>query len=329
MSAKERAWTWETPGDSLSLRLAPQAVPEPRSGELIVANRVIALNPVDWKVVESGIESWQPGHIPGVDGAGIVLKVGPGVLNKVGDRIAYHQDLTRNGSFASYTCISAAAALPIPSALSDEVAASVPCPGLTAWQALDKVPLQSNRDVLITGGGGSAGLFLVQLALRRGFRVWTTASAKHRSRLLSLGVGHVFDYRSADWRAELQEKLGARKLFAAFDTVSGDHAQSLTPLVGYNGHIVCIQDRLSAPVVPPFSKAISQHEVALNAIFSHGTDRDWQIHREAAARIMEQLVDASLQPPSIIRFDFEELPSAMTPLKDGQHSGKFVTVLPS
>ncbi|WP_448681309.1 zinc-binding dehydrogenase [Pseudomonas nicosulfuronedens] len=323
------AWTW-TPGAGLDgLNLSHLPVPTPGPDEVLVANTAIALNPVDWKMIDWGRDDWQPGQVPGVDGVGIVIAVGSEVNLRAGARVAYHQALTRGGSFAEYTVLRARAVYPVPDSLDDATAASLPCPGLTAWQALEKLPACTNRDVLVTGAGGAVGYLLAQLALQRGLRVWVTASAKHREHLLQLGVAGVFDYRDGQWSQQLLEILGPRRLHGIFDTVNGDHAASLAPLLGYNGHLVCIQDRQESAPLPAFSTAISLHEVALNSIHAHGDTLDWQVLHAAAAQLMQGVADGRLQPPAKQFFDFAELPEALRRLKSGESSGKWISRLPA
>ncbi|MCP1649695.1 zinc-binding dehydrogenase [Pseudomonas nitroreducens] len=330
MSANDySAWSW-TPGAGID-GLKPVRLPLPTPGpdEVLVANTAVALNPVDWKMIDWGRDDWQQGQVPGVDGVGIVMAVGDEVNLRVGARVAYHQSLTRGGSFAEYALLRARAVYPVPDSLDDASAASLPCPGLTAWQALDKLPTCHNRDVLVTGAGGAVGYLLAQLALQRGLRVWVTASAKHREHLLQLGVAGVFDYRDGQWTQQLREALGPRRLHGIFDTVSGNHAASLAPLLGYNGHLVCIQDRQESAPLPAFSTAISLHEVALNSIHAHGEALDWQELHNAAARLMQDVANGQLQAPAKQFFAFAELPAALRRLKSGEGTGKWISLLPA
>jgi NADPH:quinone reductase len=321
-----RAWTWHEPGEPEQLLLEQRVVVPPGPGEIVVRNTMIALNPVDWKVIAGGPDGWKPGHVPGVDGVGIVAGAGDGVSVPLGTRVAYHQSLGKPGSFADYTTVDADCALVIPDGVSDESAAGIPCPGLTAWQALAKVPDIPNRDVLVTGAGGAVSLILAQLALRRNWRVWATASPVHRDRLLALGIAGMFDYRDEGWRAQLIAALGPRSLFAAFDTTNGAYARGLAPLVGYNGHLVCIQDRLESPPLPPFTTALSLHEVALNSAHGHATAEDWREWRQAGAHLLDavRIGALDLQQHSITTFD--DLPASLSALKHGRARGKKILV---
>lgn len=160
-----QAWCWHAPGEPTQLTLADLPLAPLAPDEVLVANRVIAFNPVDWKLIEYGHSNWQDGQVPGVDGMGTIVALGANVSHlRLGARVAYHTDLRHHGSFARHTRVPARALLPVPDALSDEAAAALPCPGLTAWQALAKLPRLQGEALLITGAGSSVGRFAVQLA---------------------------------------------------------------------------------------------------------------------------------------------------------------------
>ncbi|WOT03605.1 hypothetical protein [Shewanella youngdeokensis] len=59
--------------------------------------------------------------------------------------MAYHASLNRHGSFAECTVLNAERVMMLPDSLSFELAAALPCPMLTAWQASEKIPLTSHR----------------------------------------------------------------------------------------------------------------------------------------------------------------------------------------
>jgi len=327
MSNTYQAWGW-TPGAGLDgLQLISKPLAQPGPGEVLVANRAIGLNPVDWKICEWGHPDWHQGTVPGVDGVGVVAAVGAGVDIPRGTRVAYHQSLSRDGSFAEYCLVDAYLLMQLPATIDDSVAAAVACPAITAWQALGKVPQGAATDVLVIGAGGAVGFYLAQLAVQRGLRVWATAGPQHHVTLKALGVIDVFDYHNAQWQAQLQSALGERPLHALFDTVSGAHAASLAPLLGYNGHLVCIQDRQETAPLPAFSSAISLHEVALNSIHAYGRLLDHQALRAAAQQLLQHVADGQLLTPQRRLFDFAELPQALRQLKEGNSGGKWVAQL--
>ena len=322
-----RVWAWHGRGEPDALRLEDRPLPVPGPGEVLLENRAIGLNPVDWKMIAWGNDAWAPGHIPGVDGCGTLAACGEGVHLPLGTRYAYHQGLARDGSFAGFTLADARGLIPVPETVDDRLAAALPCPGLTAWQALAKLPGAGGRDILVAGAGGAVGRILAQLALRGGWRVWTTAAPDHEAELLALGVSGSFDYRQPDWQERLSAALGPRRLFAIFDTISGDHARGLAPLVGYNGHLICIQDRIEQAPLPAFSTAISLHEVALNSIHHHATHDDWRLWRAAGQELFALLETGQIVLPRIESSPFAELPRALVRLRQGGRPVKYIATL--
>ncbi|MCL9820719.1 MULTISPECIES: hypothetical protein [Helicobacter] len=99
--------------------------------EVLIKNTAASLNPVDWKVKKNN------NIISGVDGVGIAIKTKDTRI-KLLSRYAYHCDLRYDGSFADYTIVKARALIPVNDFINDNLAASMPCPGLNAYQVIQK-----------------------------------------------------------------------------------------------------------------------------------------------------------------------------------------------
>lgn len=101
------AWSYKTSTQSLlatSVSHCDVSSNEISSNEIVVENEIAGINPVDWKFIQSNPLNWQDGHTPGVDGVGSVLKVGKDVSESLlGQRVAFHQSLKKQGSFARFT----------------------------------------------------------------------------------------------------------------------------------------------------------------------------------------------------------------------------------
>jgi len=121
--------------------------------------------------------------------------------------------------------------------------------------------------------------------------------------------------------------LGERSIYAVFDTVSRASAAELAPLLGYNGHLVCIQDRQETAPLPPFSTAISLHEVALNSFHQHAGHHDKVLLRQSGETLLGAVLDGRLVLPTINLFNFDSLPAALTRLMSDQRSGKLIGLI--
>lgn len=320
-----QAWCWHAPGEPDQLTLTRQALPTPGPDEVLVANRIIAFNPVDWKLIEQGHPHWQPGHVPGVDGMGTLVALGANVTHlRPGTLVAYHTDLRHGGSFARHTLVPARALMPVPHALSDEAAAALPCPGLTAWQALAKLPHLHGEALLITGAGSSVGRFAVQLALKQGARVFASASPRHHQWLKQLGVQGVADYRDPDWLAQLQAANGGEPFEGIIDLVSSQQAEALLPALGYYGHMVTVLGRIARNPLPAFSHCHSLHEIALGAQHAFGSDKQWSRLVAAGVAMMAQMASGELTLPPLVVGDFDALPALLTRVKQEGQGEKYL-----
>ncbi|ALV05616.1 zinc-binding dehydrogenase [Roseateles depolymerans] len=314
-----RAWRWHGSADPLALTLDEVALQPLAPGEVLVRNDAIGLNPVDWKVLGGGLTAWQPGHIPGVDGAGEVVAVGPDVAQDwLGQRVAYHTSLHGHGSFADYAPVPARALMRLPQGMTAERAAAFPCPALTAWQAIEKVPAQPGRTLLISGAGGAVGHYLIQLARSRGFDITAMANARHHERLRALGAHHCIAGPLADG----QSWTGGRQFQVVIDTVSGSHAERLSASLQANGHLVCIQDRVPTWPNAAFGLTLSMHEVALGALHVHGDDLAWKQLTQAGEQMLAQVADGQMDIPDREVRDFSGLSQLLADLQHRRFSGK-------
>lgn len=319
LPARMRAWTWSRAERVISL--AEQAVPALGPQDVLVKNRASGLNPVDWKCIETDLgDLWPDGQIPGVDGAGVVVAVGDASnSHRLGEAVCYHQSLHRGGSFAEYTAVDARALIRLPQKMGWAEAAAFPCPVMTAWQAIEKVPTQPGAHILITGAAGAVGRSLVQLARARGFKVTALAASKRHSALRALG---------AELCIESIAQL-TQACYAVFDTLSAEHAEQLASRVEANGHLVCIMGRLERAVVPGFSTAVSQHEVALNALHGTGSVAQWQRFTQAGETLIKQLCEGELKGPDIHRARFDQLAAALRECQGKRRALKYVVELAS
>jgi NADPH:quinone reductase-like Zn-dependent oxidoreductase len=106
--------------------------------------------------------------IPGQELAGVVTALGYGTTGlSVGQRVFGLTDSYRGGGLAEYVAIEARNLAPLPGDVDFTVGASLPMPGLTAWQGLfDHGRLQAGQSVLVHGAAGSVGSMVTQLARR-------------------------------------------------------------------------------------------------------------------------------------------------------------------
>ena len=231
--------------DVLTYRSVDDPIPAP--DEVIVRTGAIGVNYID-TYLRRGLYPSQPPYIPGTEGAGTIVALGADVTTRaVGDRVCWTDAA---GSYAELVAVRAARAVPVPDAVSDELAGSAMLRGLTAHYLLDgSAHPKEGETVLIHAGAGGVGLILTRMAKLAGVRVITTVSTDEKADLSSAaGADHVLRYGDdlVDKVRALTDGAGVR---VAYDGVGADTFDQSLAATGIRGTVVLF-GASSGPVPP-------------------------------------------------------------------------------
>ena len=173
--------------------------------------------------------------IPGHELAGVVTALGYGTTGvSVGQRVFGLTDSYRDGGLAEYVAIETRNLAPLPGDIDFTVGASLPMPGLTAWQGLfDHGRLQAGQSVLVHGAAGAVGTMVTQLAREFGAYVIGTGRAADRQKALDFGAMEFVDLQN-----DKLEDVGGVNL--VFDVIGGEIQQRSAGLVRAGGTLVSV-----------------------------------------------------------------------------------------
>ena len=173
--------------------------------------------------------------IPGHELAGVVTALGYGTTGlSVGQRVFGLTDWHRDGTLAEYVAVEARNLAPLPGDVDFTVGASLPIPGLTAWQGLfDHGRLQAGQSLLAHGAGGAVGSMVAQLAREAGAYVIGTGRAADRQTALDFGAQEFVDLDD-----DTLEDVGGVDL--VFDVIGGDIGQRSAGLIRAGGTLVSV-----------------------------------------------------------------------------------------
>lgn len=197
------------------------ADPQPGPGQVLVRMRAASLNYRDYLVATGRYNPKMPlPRVPLSDGAGEVIGLGTGVTRfAIGDRVAgsfmqswlggrYCDEYGESalggaidGVLADQIVFGETGLIAVPSHLSFEEAATLPCAGVTAWNALfENGAIRAGETVLVQGSGG-VSVFALQFAKAAGARVIATSSHLEKmEKLRSLGADWVLNYKETpEW----------------------------------------------------------------------------------------------------------------------------------
>jgi NADPH:quinone reductase-like Zn-dependent oxidoreductase len=313
-------------GSSDVLRVVRVQRPEAGLGEVLVRVHAASINTADldnlrgrpWPVrFYTGLR--RPRRtIPGLDIAGVVETVGPGVGSvAVGDEVWADLFGSGAGGFAEYVCVSEKALLPKPAGVSFDTAATAPHSAILALQALKSRRVSPGDHVLINGGGGCVGPFAIQMARDLGAEVTGVDHSGKLDLMRSVGAHHVVDFTSEDVtrngrRYDLIVDIAATRSVIAFRrslTAHGAYVQVARSLAGF------------------FSAAL------LGALI--GGRRRMGVftwvpnHPEDMARIGKLIASGAVDPVIDRVFPLAETPQAVAHQESGAALGKVVLAVAS
>ncbi|WP_433320471.1 NADP-dependent oxidoreductase [Micromonospora chersina] len=176
--------------------------PEAGPGEVLVAVKAASMTPTEltwpqtWTHSSDGSGPERTPIIPSHEFSGVVAGCGAGVESPTeGEAVYGLVPFTRDGAAAEYVSLPAAIVAAKPATVDHDHAAALPLAALSAWQALvDHADLQAGQHVLVQGGAGGVGIYVVQLAAGLGARVSATAAAADLEFVKGLGAEQVIDY---------------------------------------------------------------------------------------------------------------------------------------
>ena len=322
--------------DGIVLRSSPDPRPGPKN--VLMRVRASSLNYRDLMVLKGGGRGpTKLGVIPLSDGAGEVAAIGEGATRvKMGDRIAgcfhprwfggpispdYLNDrlgANLDGMLAEYALLSEEALVHVPSHLSFEEAATLPCAAVTAWVALTGHRRVAAGDTVLTQGSGGVSVFALQFARILGAGVIaTTSTAEKAERLKTLGASNVINYKETpNWDEKTRELTDGRGVDRVVEIGGpGTIAMSLKALA-VGGHVSLIGASLSLSGTGLDPLLLTGRGITLGSI-SVGSRTDFEtMNRAIALHRLHPVIDRT--------FPFAQAKEAYRHFEGRGHFGKVV-----
>lgn len=284
-------------------------VPELPADSVMVEVHASAINPIDWIIMSGAMKEMLPYALPwivGYDVAGTITEVGGDVTHlKVGDDVFGRADGTQAATMAEFAAIKESDLAVQANSITHQQSAGIPLAGLTAWQALfEHGALESGQRVLIHAGSGGVGTLAIQFAKHAGAWVATTASARNRELVMSLGADQFVDYSTEDF-ADVVEPCDL-----VLDMVGGETLTKSFDVVKRGGRVVSIKEQ--APDGLAAAKG-----VAFAQFFMH-PDSD------ALTTIAGLIDDGTVRPVVDSVFPLDQVAAAFRHAEEGHATGKVI-----
>ncbi|MGB5950196.1 MAG: NADPH:quinone oxidoreductase family protein [Parvibaculum sp.] len=309
------------------LRLDDVTLPPPGPGEVRLRLKACAVNFPDILMVQ-GKYQFKPElpFAPGMEGAGIVAEVGPGVTAlKPGDEVVAG---LRIGGFAEEVNIAAENCRPKPPGLSFVKAAAYPAAYLTAYVALIiRGQLKAGETLLVHGSTGGVGMAAVDIGKLWGATVIATSASDEKLKVVKArGADHVINV-TGGFRERVKELTGGKGADVIYDPVGGDIFDESVRCIAWNGRLLIIgftSGRIpSVSVNMPLIKGFSVVGVRAG---EYGR-RDPEAGRQNIETIDRLAAEGKIDPYVCATFPLERAVDAMRMLQNRQAIGKVVVTM--
>ncbi|MEU6238507.1 SDR family NAD(P)-dependent oxidoreductase, partial [Kitasatospora sp. NPDC047058] len=306
--------------ENLTLLGADEAGPL-GTGQVRVALRAAGVNFRDVLNV-LGMYPGDAGRL-GLEGAGVVLEVGPGVTGlRPGDAVMG----LFTGAFTTEAVTDQRLLAPVPSGWTMAEAAGAPLVYLTAWYALVELAgLQRDERVLVHAAAGGVGIAAVQLARHLDAEVFATASPAKWAAVRGLGVeaSHIASSRTTDFEEAFRTGSGGHGMDVVLDSLAGEFVDASLRLTRAGGRFV----EMGKTDIREPEQVRRDHGVAYRAFDLLELDPD------VLGRMLRELTRlfaaGALRPLPVACWDVRRAVDAFRYLSQARHVGKVVLTLPA
>jgi len=323
LPAEMRAVEISKPGGPDVLLETRAPVPVPGTGQILIAVEYAGVNRPD-ALQRAGKYAPPPdaSPLPGLEAAGIVAAVGPGVTKwAVGDAVTA---LLPGGGYAEFSVTHQDHALPIPEGMDMARAAALCETYFTVWSnVVMRGGLKGGERFLVHGGSSGIGTTAIQLARELGARVFTTAgSAKKCAACEGLGAERAINYREEDFVEVMRDQGGADLIL---DMVGGDYIARNFKALDLDGRLVQIAF-LRAPVAEVnFAVLMTKRLTMTGSTLRPQSDQaKAAIADQLRAHVWPLLSAGKVGPVMDSEFALEDAAKAHARMEGSGHIGKIV-----
>ena len=321
------------------LRRTERPEPKPGPNEVLVRIRAAALNYRDHAIIV-GSYRYNLDHdtIPCSDGAGDVVAVGPGVTRfKVGDRVipTFFQiwidglppknrsalGAPLDGTLAEYISLHEDGWVAMPRSLSYEEAATLPCAGPTAWNALMLAGTRIKPgDTVLCLGTGGVSMFALQFARAAGACVIVTSSSDEKIvRARALGASDGVNYKThPDWEKAVLALTDGRGVDCVIENGGIGTLQRSMRSVAWGGKVALIG------VLSGREGSADPHDLMFKSASLHGIGVG---HRASLEQLIQAIEVNGIKPVIGKSFPFDQAADAFHLQASGNFVGKIVITM--
>ena len=321
-----RAVIIDEPGGPDALRLVERADPRPGPDDLLVAVHASAVNRADLLQREGRYPPPDGAtDVPGLELAGEVVDMGARVRGwERGDEVCA---VVAGGGYAELAVVPAATAMPMPPGVDLVSAGGVAEVFATAWDNLvRRGGLRRGEVALVHGGSSGVGTAAIQLAVREGARVITTASTPAKLAVCrDLGAEVAIDYTSEDFSDRAREVTEGRGVDVILDMLGASYLEPNLRALAIEGRLVIIGLMGGARAEIDLARLLIRRlTVRASTLRARSVVEKAELAAALTDTVWPGFGDGSLRPVIDRVFPLDEVAAAHRRMESGEHVGKLI-----
>ncbi len=276
--------------------------PQSKSGEVLIRIKASGFNPIDCQMMENELErKLISSPLLGRELSGIVIDKGSGVTAfNIGDEVySGSGSMGSNGTYAEYIAVPEAIVSFKPKNISFEQAAAIPSAGLTSLQIFNRLQLNPEDKILVTGATGGVGSFLIKLLLAHNIRqiITTVGSEENRQILLKLGLKEhqIINYKEENLIQNILKANNNQPFEYGIDLVGNYMSEVTAEVLKINGTYVDVTALVTKEA----------HEILFNkgnlimniSNYTYGMVKKYEYYKNSLLEIKKLIENETILPP--------------------------------
>ncbi len=309
------------------LAYEPFDLPEPGPGEALIRHTAVGVNMLD-TYHRSGLYPLALPATLGVEAVGVIQRLGPQTevfgLSE-GQRVVYTAQTP--GAYASVRLMPTEHLVPVPDAISDEVAAACFLKGLTAELLVRRVhAVRFAEPVVLHAAAGGVGSLALQWLVELGAKVIATVGSDEKAELAKKnGAAHVIVYTREDFKTKVRE-LYPEGVPVVYDSVGKSTFEGSLDCLAVRGLLVSYGNASGKPPPLELSTLAAKGSLFVTRPTLYSYIRTRKELLSAAAALFDMLQQGKLTPHISRRFPLSEAASAHRALEGRGTTGQLLLV---
>ncbi|MFS4472059.1 NADP-dependent oxidoreductase [Chryseobacterium sp. T20] len=303
--------------------------PQPKSNEVLIQIKASGFNPIDYQMLENELErKLISSPILGRELSGIVVDKGSEVTEfNIGDEVYCGSgSMGSNGTYAEYIAVPETIVSFKPKNSSFEQAAAIPSAGLTSLQIFNRLKLNPENTVLVTGATGGVGSFLIKLLLAHNIQqiTATVGSEKNRQILLNLGLKHhqIINYKEENLIENIVKANNNQPFEYGIDLVGNSMSEVTAEVLKINGMYVDV----TALVTKDAHETLFNKGTLIMNIsnYTYGMVKKYEYYKNSLLTIKTLIENETILPPqykTVGSLSLDTVLEAHSILKNNQTQG--------